>query len=114
MARVTFTPNIQRHVQCPPTDMPGSTVRAVLEGVFDANERARGYVLDDQGALRKHMIIFVDGAQIKDRVALSDAVGATGEVYVMQALSGGSTSRARPNESTRAPSDPDRRAGVTR
>lgn len=45
--------------------------------------------MDDQGALRRHMAVFVDGRQIKDRRGLSDAVGETSEVYVMQALSGG-------------------------
>jgi sulfur-carrier protein len=89
MARVTFTQNIQRHLSCPPTDVPGATVRDVLEGVFASNERARGYVLDERGILRKHMIVFVNGEQIHDREQLSDPVPAHAEVYVMQALSGG-------------------------
>lgn len=89
MASVTFTKNIQRHVDCPPTDVPGRTVREVLDAVFAANPRARGYVLDDQGALRKHMVIFVDGQAIRDRTGLSDAVSESADVYIMQALSGG-------------------------
>jgi molybdopterin synthase sulfur carrier subunit len=89
VATVAFTPNLQRHVECPTAQVAGSTVRAVLEAVFAENPRLRGYVLDDQGALRKHMIIFVDGQQIEDRAALSDPVRDTSEVYVMQALSGG-------------------------
>ena len=47
------------------------------------------YVLDDQGALRKHVNVFVDNRMISDRVALSDAVAEDSEVFVMQALSGG-------------------------
>ena len=89
MASVTFTDNIQRHVECPPTTAPGRTVREVLDVVFAGNPRARGYVLDDQGALRKHMVIFIDGSTIRDRVALSDRLGDDADVYVMQALSGG-------------------------
>ncbi len=89
MPRVVFTPNIQRHVSCPQCEVQGETVREVLEGVFATNEQARGYVLDDRGGLRKHMCVFVDGQAILDRSALSDAVGANAEVYVMQALSGG-------------------------
>lgn len=89
MATVSFTSNMQRHVACPPADAPGRTVREVLEVVFASNPRARGYVLDDQGALRKHMVIFVDGETIRDRSGLSDPVAADGDVYVMQALSGG-------------------------
>lgn len=89
MPKVAFTPNIQRHVACPDTHAPGSTVREVLDAVFTGNPRARGYVLDDQGALRRHMTIFVDGRQITDRDRLSDAVTAQSSVYVFQALSGG-------------------------
>ncbi len=89
MATVTFTQTIQRHVACPPTEASGRTVREVLDLVFAANPRARGYVLEDQGALRNHMAIFIDGRSIRDRAGLSDPVPPTAEVYVMQALSGG-------------------------
>ena len=87
--RVTFTPNIQRHVECPVQNVSGSTVAEVLDSVFATNQRARGYVLDDAGALRKHMVVFVDGQQIRDRSKLSDVVADGVEIYVMQALSGG-------------------------
>jgi hypothetical protein len=46
-------------------------------------------VLDDSGELRPDLAVFVNGASVKDRVRLSDAVGADAEIYVMQALSGG-------------------------
>ena len=89
MVKVVFTPNIQRHVACPQTDAPGTSVREVLDNVFVANPQARGYVLDDQSALRRHMAIFVDGRLIRDRAGLSDAVTEASEIYVFQALSGG-------------------------
>jgi hypothetical protein len=89
MARVTFTANLERHLSCPPMDAPGDTVREVLDRVFAENEPARGYVLDDQAALRKHMAIFVDGFLIRDRVGLSDAVRDDSKIYVVQSLSGG-------------------------
>lgn len=89
MPRVVFTENLQRHVTCPPAVVEGKTVRAVLDAVFATNEIARGYVLDEHGAVRKHMIVFVNGAMIRDRNCLSDPVSDGDEVYVMQALSGG-------------------------
>jgi len=89
MPHVVFTPNLQRHVACPAATVPGATVRDALEAVFATNPRARGYVLDEQGALREHMAVFVDGEQVADRVRLSEPVRADAEVYVMQALSGG-------------------------
>ena len=89
MAKVVFTSNIQRHVVCPDVDAPGHSVREVLDKVFTENPQARGYVLDDQSALRKHITIFVDGKVIGDRTRLSDVVNETSRIYVFQALSGG-------------------------
>ncbi len=73
-ALVTFTENIQRHVSCPPQKVEGATVREVLDAVFANNPKARGYVLDEHGALRKHMIIFINGEGVRDRAGLSDPV----------------------------------------
>ena len=64
-------------------------MREVLDRVFADNPRLRGYVVDERGVLRKHMIIFIDGEQIADREKLSDPVRPQSEIYVMQALSGG-------------------------
>ncbi|MFL6798439.1 MAG: MoaD/ThiS family protein [Xanthobacteraceae bacterium] len=89
MAKVVFTPNIQRHVRCPQTEAPGGTVREVLDHLFAANAQARSYVLDDQAALRKHMTIFVDGRMVRDRRQLAEPVGEASTIYVFQALSGG-------------------------
>ena len=89
MAAVVFTPNLKRHVDCPDVEAAGATVREVLDRVFAAHPRLRGYVVDERGTLRKHMVIFVDGRQIADRDQLSDAVLPASELYVMQALSGG-------------------------
>jgi hypothetical protein len=60
-----------------------------MEDYFRSHERARGYVLDDQGKLRHHMAAFIDGRQILDRDELSDAVPADAVVDLVQALSGG-------------------------
>ena len=89
MARVTVTANLRRHVDCAEAEAQGGSVRAVLDAVFAQNPRLRGYVLDDQAALRRHMGIIVDGASLRDRVGLSDPVGPASRIYVLQALSGG-------------------------
>ncbi|MHC5109604.1 MAG: MoaD/ThiS family protein [Planctomycetota bacterium] len=86
---VSFTSNIQRHVDCPSVQVAGTTAREVLENVFAVNPKARSYVLDEHDALRKHMVMFINGNAVVDRVDLTDAVPAGSEVYVMQALSGG-------------------------
>jgi hypothetical protein len=89
MATVRFTQNIQRHVECPTREIAGSTLRAVLDQYFQENPRARGYVLDEQGRIRQHMVVFIDGEMVRDRDGLSDSVGPDSKVDVIQALSGG-------------------------
>jgi sulfur-carrier protein len=89
VARLVFTANLQRHVASPTVEVTATTVREGLELVFAGTPALRSYLLDDQGRLRKHMSIFVDGEQVRDRAGLSDRLGPDSEVYVMQALSGG-------------------------
>lgn len=89
MPVVTFTQNLQRHLAAPAREVAGGTVREALDEVFRANPRLRGYVLDDQGRLRQHVVVFVDGELIEDRSRLTDPVHPASELFVMQALSGG-------------------------
>jgi sulfur-carrier protein len=89
MAKVNFTANLVRHVDCPSVEVPGATVREALAAVFNENPRLKTYVVDEQFSLRRHMGIIVDGQIVIDRKKLSDPVGANSEVYVLQALSGG-------------------------
>jgi len=87
--RVVFTTALQRHVDCPEEAVEGVTVRAALDAYFARHAAARAYVLDEQGELRHHVVVFVDGAQVRDRADLAERVAPGGEIYVMQALSGG-------------------------
>jgi sulfur-carrier protein len=89
MPRVAFTTTLKRHVECPAVDVDGATVREVLDHYFAQYPMVRSYVLDETGAVRKHVVVFVGGRQLVDVTSLSDTVDATAEVYVMQALSGG-------------------------
>lgn len=89
MARVEFTANLKRHLAVSTVEVPGGTLRSVLDRVFAGQQGLRGYLLDDQGGLRRHVTVFVDGRRVVDRTGLSDPVGDSSEVYVVQALSGG-------------------------
>jgi len=89
LARVSFTNNLRRHIECPTVAVPGGTVGAVLDGVFESNPRLRSYLLDDQGRLRKHVKVFVNNRVVADTAGLSDPVEDGDEVFVFQALSGG-------------------------
>ncbi|MFI4862383.1 MAG: MoaD/ThiS family protein [Phycisphaerales bacterium JB063] len=89
MPTVAFTHTLQRHVEQPPRVVAGATVCEALGAVFEKNPKLRGYILEEDGAVRKHIAIWVAGLPLRDREALSDPVGEGDEIYVMQALSGG-------------------------
>ena len=67
----------------------GNTLAEILHEIDLNYPGVRSYLLDEQGYLRKHVNIFIDGTIIKDRTALSDLFSENSEIYIIQALSGG-------------------------
>lgn len=90
MPRVAVANSLRRFVACPPEVVSGATVADALAAYFTLHPAVRGYVLDDQAAVRHHVAVFVDGAPIGDRQTLADEVGRDAEIHIIQALSGGS------------------------
>jgi len=70
-------------------EVPGRRLDEVLAGVFSRFPNLRGYVLDEHGAVRHHVAVFVDGTAIADKRHPTQALDERSEIYVMQALSGG-------------------------
>ena len=89
MPTVSFTPALKRFLRAPSAAVDGATLGEALAVVFAAHPALRGYVLDDQGALRRHVAVYVNGQPASDRQHLGDAVESGDEIYVFQALSGG-------------------------
>lgn len=89
MPTVSFTQALKRFLAAPALEVEGGTVGEALAAVFASRPALRGYVLDDQGALRRHIAVYVNGQPVGDRVRLNDRVGARDEIYVFQALTGG-------------------------
>lgn len=89
MPTISFTRALDRFLAAPCTTVEGATLGEALAAVFASHPAVRGYVLDDQGALRRHVAVYVNGRPVVDRVRLSDPVGPQDEIYVFQALSGG-------------------------
>ena len=94
---VVVAPSLARWLTPTPTagagerafDVPGATVREVLDALFALYPQLRGYVTDERGALRHHVVAFVNGVAVQDKAALAEEVPAGGEVHIFQALSGG-------------------------
>jgi hypothetical protein len=89
MAQVHFTSWLRELVPGAPLSVLGATVGEALTVVWSLEPQVRGYVLDDQGRLRKHVCIFADGARLPHTAALTHRIRPDTELYVMQALSGG-------------------------
>lgn len=80
-----FFPMLENRTLC----VPAGSVAEVLRAV---NEIAPGfidYVLDECGALRRHVFLSINDDIVVDRTTLSDRVPEDGTVYIFQALSGG-------------------------
>jgi hypothetical protein len=89
MARIAFTAHLQAVGPVEPAAYPGATLAEVLNAVGADYPRLKSYVLDDQGRLRKHITVFVDGMMRPHREALALPLTEASDVYVFQALSGG-------------------------
>lgn len=90
MIKVNFTYALKRFFpQLTSVEIEAGTVREILDKLEQRFPGMRGYILDDQGRLRQHVNIFLNGELIKDKVAQSEQVEGGDEVFIMQALSGG-------------------------
>ena len=89
MATIHFTTHLMRHREVRALQAPGAVLAEVLDRAFADDPMLKAYVLDEQGRVRKHVQVYLDGAPIRDRLRLTDPVAPASEIYVMQALSGG-------------------------
>ncbi len=90
MATVNFTYALKRfYPDLNTIEIEATDVNTVVQAIDQTYPGIKDYLLDDQGSLRKHVNIFVDGTLITDRKTLLDQLKPESEVYIMQALSGG-------------------------
>lgn len=89
MPTLRFTPQLRRFLDVPEVASQAATLRDALEDAFAPNPRLRGYVLDDQGALRANVVVFIDGVRCDERRRLAQPLQPASTVDVLQALSGG-------------------------
>ena len=89
MPTVEFARSLTRHVACPAQAVHATTLRSALDAAFRAAPNLRSYVLDEQGAVRKHVAVFVNAQMIASRTALDIPVNDDDKVLVIQALTGG-------------------------
>lgn len=90
MARVILTANLKSYTGgITETEASGARVCDLLRDLDEQIPGLRHYLVNDQGALRRHVNVFVNGELVKDRAALTDALEPGSTVHILQALSGG-------------------------
>ena len=67
----------------------GGSVAEVLLEIDKIVPGFSDYLLDERGALRRHVNISVNGTTVIDKKTLSDRVPDDGTIYIFQALTGG-------------------------
>jgi hypothetical protein len=87
---VAFTPHLKRFfpdlAEC---EVPGSTVREVLDALERRHPGFASYIVDETGRLRRHVNVFVGEEPIRDRARLGDVLTPDSKVFILQALTGG-------------------------
>ena len=91
MQTVKFTQALKRfYPNLGDLEMEVATIEDVINEVERQFQGMKSYIVDDQGVLRQHVNIFVNGKMIEDREGLSDSISDEDcEIFIMQALSGG-------------------------
>lgn len=90
MPRVQFTPHLLRFFpDLEATTVDGATAAEVIAACDARHPGLAAYLLDERGALRKHVNVFIGNVRVRDRERLLDPVAKDAEVFILQALSGG-------------------------
>lgn len=89
MAHLEFAPALQRHAASPPVTVPADSLQSLLSSAFEQQPALQSYVLDEQGCVRKHVAVFLNGRLLHDRSRLDVPLAPDDRIYIAQALSGG-------------------------
>ena len=66
-------------------ELEGATVREVLRALEREHPAIAGWILDEQGSIREHVNVFVNGEKGREETA----VGADDRIHVIPSISGG-------------------------
>ena len=86
MPRMILTGSIREHAGGLGTiDVRGETAAAAIARLEASYPALRGWIVDEQGALRRHVRLFMKG----EAITLAAPVGPGDELFVVAAISGG-------------------------
>jgi molybdopterin synthase sulfur carrier subunit len=84
--KVLIPSSLRSYTERSKAEACGATLADVLADLDRQYAGIRFRVIDEQDRIRRHIRIFVKGQQVRE---LSQPLGATDEVVIVQALSGG-------------------------
>ncbi|VUD56367.1 hypothetical protein TDB9533_02022 [Thalassocella blandensis] len=89
MPQIVCTNRLEGIGPCSPEAFEGDDLGSVLASASNKYPRLSSYLIDDQGNIRKHVAIFING-QMQDRhTVLQKHLNQEDEIHLLQALSGG-------------------------
>lgn len=86
---ISFAAHLQRHVAIADQTVVATTIGDAIDTACKAAPAMRHYVLDDQGHVRKHVAVFIDGALFLPRDDMQRALNENAKVHIIQCLTGG-------------------------
>ncbi|PPD23881.1 MAG: hypothetical protein CTY24_02790 [Methylobacter sp.] len=92
MPNVKMTPHLYRFfpvLEHQAITVPAGSVAETLRAVNGLAPGFTDYLLDERGALRRHVNLLINDMIVVDRKTLSDHVPEDATVFIFQALSGG-------------------------
>jgi len=72
---------------CAEQEVAGATVHDLLRALEDLHPSVAGWILDERGAIRRHINVFVNGERGRERTM----VGTADRVEILPAITGGGT-----------------------
>lgn len=85
MATVTLRAPLKQRAGTSALEVSGGTVREVLLSMENDVPSLKGWVLDEQGQIRRHVNVFVNGEPATPELAIADQ----DRIDIIHAISGG-------------------------
>ena len=87
--KVTLTANLQKYFPQAKFEIDANTVADLLKKMDQRRPLFSTYIIEESGAIRKHVNIFIDGEVVRDKSHVDIPLKNGTQVHIMQALSGG-------------------------
>ena len=90
MARVEFTALLKKFFpDLKSVELEAADIKELLSKLDGVYPGISGYISNEQGSLRPHVNIFINGGMLQDRQNLNQTLQPHDTVNIIQALSGG-------------------------